>query len=114
LVAAFSQLPDSISQDIATVVGYTYRVSFWLSNQVSPGTPNSMLANFGEGSPLIPGELPATMPWTQYTFDVIASTSMTTLSFTGGANAPSAVLLDDVVVEVVPEPAVYGILVAVG
>jgi len=119
LVAAFSQLAPgaSISQDIATVAGFTYRVSFWLSNQISTGTPNLMSASFGGtaltgGSPSIPGELPAPMPWTQYSFDVAATSSLTALTFSGGGNGATAVLLDDVTIDVVPEPAVYGILMA--
>ncbi|MBX9580431.1 MAG: hypothetical protein K2X87_08995 [Gemmataceae bacterium] len=81
-----------ISQDLATVAGQTYTVSFALAN--FDGTPNSFSADFGGTNLLTLVDNPA-MPYTLFSFDVVATGALTTLSFTT-QHDPSYYLLDAV------------------
>lgn len=113
----------TFSQDIATVVGQSYDISFWLMNNDGPS--NSFDVTFGlttlvgGGTPPLPIVDTAPFAYTQYTFaGIVATNAVTTLSFTG-RSVPGTISLDDIVVvagaaavTAVPEPgsALVGLL----
>jgi hypothetical protein len=99
-----SSTPGTLSQDIATSVGTVYTVSFLFQNQDTLGS-NSLQVLFGSGS-FSEVNANADPSGVLETFDVTASSTTTTLSFTD-TNDASAWLLDDVSVTAVtvPEPA---------
>lgn len=126
-----------ISQAVLGVLaGQHYNISFWISNQIGdPGnTDNNLTVNWGgtytdsfnpiaagvdlngSGSPVLPnpGVIPVPTGWTQYYFsNVEALTNDARLSFIGGSDN-GAILIDDVVVEIVPEISSFGVLMGFG
>lgn len=112
-----------ISQAIAGVVaGQTYRISYWLSNQIGDFPNNSLRVNWGgtdTGTAItsgtdIYGPVALTVPlnWTQYTMDVVATVNNERLSFIAGNDAAGN-LLDDVSVVAVPEVSSFGMLTGI-
>jgi hypothetical protein len=93
---------DKISQDIATVAGETYVVSFTLITDQA-GTESSFLAVFGSDTLLSLYDAGPTT-WTSYTYDVVATASTTTLAFYG-YNQPSWDAVTDASVAPTPVPA---------
>ena len=125
-----------ISQLITTVIGQTYRVSYWLSNQIGDSptgggstipftnpTYNSLTVNWGgtDGSTEIiggtnifgPVQLTVPLGWTLFSQDIVATSDSTLLSFIAG-NDTSGNLLDDVSVIAVPEISSFGMLTGLG
>ena len=117
-----------ISQAIAGVVaGQTYRVSFWISNQIGEVPNNSLRVNWGAddnnattgvgitGGVDIYGPTALTVPlgWTQFTKDILATANNQRLSFVAGNDAAGN-LLDDVSVIAVPEVSSFGMLTGLG
>jgi hypothetical protein len=117
--AQFAYLDDSntvntISQTIATIVGQSYSISYW----VADNQPNSLSSSFG-GTTLFSGTAPTngfSLPadYVNYNFVATATSTSTILSFTGqwlniGAD-DNGTQLDDVSVTAasVPEPATLG------
>ncbi len=91
-----------ISQDLVTIPGATYSLSFFL-NDPFPGVPNNFIATFG-GTTVY--SLTDTNPGLgMYTFSVVATSALTTLQF-GFRNDPEAWSFDDVSVEFVKGPSV--------
>ena len=106
-----SDAPSAICQTVSTVVGQTYRLSFYFSAR--PGTPaaaNLMDVGWGgtnlTATPIAAGGTgQANTVWTPYSFDVTATSTSTALQFTdvgaaytvGCGNCGS--LLDTVVVQ---------------
>jgi hypothetical protein len=92
---------DSIlSQSIATSIGSTYEITFWLAN--GEGTPNDFSAYFGSNLISLfnaPGQV-----YTQYTYSSTASSASTILSF-NLRHDPAFWHLDDISVTATPEPA---------
>ena len=139
LAAVFSNgfpFDGYISQVIATVSGQTYRVSYWLSNQIGDSptgagstipftepTYNSLTVNWGgadsgtaiTGGTNIFGPVQLTVPlgWTQFSQDIVATSDSTLLSFIAGSDT-SGNLLDDVSVIAVPEVSSFGMLTGLG
>ncbi|HVF95013.1 MAG TPA: PEPxxWA-CTERM sorting domain-containing protein [Sphingomonas sp.] len=99
-----------ITQTLNTVVGETYSISLWAANE--GGTPNFGSVSFGG---ILLGSLtdaPA-FDYTNYTFQAVATSASTALSFSF-RNDPSYYHLDDVSVEsiaaAVPEPATWAMM----
>lgn len=93
----------SFSQALSTTVGATYTVDFWLASGAYNGTatPNDLIVEFG-GQTLLSLVDVLAQPYTHYTYQVTATSSLSTLNFSSQHN-PSFWVLDDV--SVVPEPA---------
>ena len=77
----------NLSQTLATVVGQTYQVTFWLDQDTAPttGYTHSFTAMFGAATMLaltptvaLPGPVGV---WTEYTFTETAATASTVLEF---------------------------------
>lgn len=93
--------PGSIYQDLTTVNGQSYNVSFWLSSNGGPFT-NSLSVEWG-GANVGTFSSPGFGSWTQFTIGGLVATSSTTrLQFNGLFQGNQGALLDDV--SVVPEP----------
>ena len=101
---------EAFSQILATVVGATYQVDFWLAVGAALGSsaPNSFLAEFG-GSSLLSLTNAAEQGWTYYSYTATATDSSTLLSFSHSMS-PSWFVLDDVSVTAVPEPGTLALL----
>jgi hypothetical protein len=95
---------NTISQTLATAIGQTYTISFWVAGD----QPNFLNVTFG-GSTLFNGTAPATPGYVQFTFDSTAASTSTVLAFSGQRTVRGVELLDDVSVTetTVPEPATW-------
>lgn len=111
-----STQPSTIGQDVTTVGGQQYTLSFAFAGR--PGTnlasDNVMRVTWG-GIELFNMAAPDFTPnWTVYSFDVTAASALTTLTFGDlSVNAQNSygVYLDDVrLVRKIPEPATLGLL----
>ena len=91
---AVSGQNDYIYQDLATTVGHTYDINFWVD--ASQGVAGQFVANWGATNLLtITGDVVG--GYIDYNFLMTATSSTTRLEF-GGNTPPSFYLLDDVVV----------------
>lgn len=81
-----------LDQDIATTPGDTYQVTFWLMNP--GGTPSDFTAKFGDATLMSLVDSSA-QGYTEYVFDVTATSSLTDLDFAARQD-PSYWYLDDV------------------
>lgn len=94
-----------LSQTLATVSGQTYQISYWLKGD--GGTPNDFSVSFG-GQPVQtdPANEPA-FGYTNFTFDVTATSTSSVLEF-AARDDPGYYYLDDVSVTSIasstPEP----------
>lgn len=94
-----------ISQNVATIAGNLYAITFWLANE---GGTTTEFAAFWDGG-LLDHEVNApTHGYTQYTYNMTASTNSTQLKF-GFRQDPSFMQIDDIAVQdlgasSVPEP----------
>jgi len=95
-----------ISQTLATVIGQTYDISFWLYNPVG-GYTNQFIAAWG-GATLIDQE-EYRQEYTYYHYTQVASSTATVLSF-GFRNDPTYFYFDDVSVTGNPVPLPASIL----
>ena len=106
ILAGFTVPFDTITQSIATQAGEQYSFSFWLrTNGDTSSHADEFKASFG--SQLVLDDLSrAASDWTQYSYVVTATSSSTTLKFSG-AIGNTFWALDDVSVtpSAVPEPA---------
>ena len=105
--ASFGAVGDTsgIFQDVATVVGQQYTLTFFLANQEG-GTPNLFGVQFGNaGFTLL--DFPVAFGWTQFTLTNTATSTSTLLEFTF-QNDPGYWFLDNVGVSTgggtTPEP----------
>jgi hypothetical protein len=116
---------EGISQTVATTIGNTYRLTVGLTDENGPGLESVL--NVGIGSQLNQVTLNADSsgffgrPFETYTFDYVATSSLTTISFTlfsstdNGNNDP---LIDGVsfqqiaIAEAVPEPSTWAMIIA--
>lgn len=109
---AYVNNPAIISQNIGTIIGGTYTFTFWA--RTVGGIANSLTASFGSNSfAAITNE--ANLPYTEFSYDVVATSTVTKVAFAGADN-PLWVYLDDVSVTAaaVPEPAAGATLLALG
>jgi hypothetical protein len=98
-----------ISQVVTTTPGNVYHVFFWLQNEadvLGATSPNSFQFSWG-GAPAMTLTDAAAFGYTEYAFDLLATTASTELKFTFGHD-PALWDLDDVTI---PEP---GTLALVG
>jgi hypothetical protein len=99
-------MDDAISQVIPTIAGKTYTFTFWLKHAAT-----DYLNNFAakwNGTEVLDLVGARKFGWTEYHFDMVATSASTTIAFCG-AETPSWYYLDDVCVKpsckpVVPEP----------
>jgi len=102
---------NTLSQTLATVVGQSYLVSYWVADTGA----NALSVDFGsqvlfDGTAPTDGITLAT-DYVNYTYAVTATSTNTNLSFTGEFTVSNGTLLDDVSVTAVsttPEPATLG------
>jgi hypothetical protein len=103
-----------LSQSLATVVGQAYTLSFFLNSD--GGLPNVFQA-IVNGVTVFNQSNIAAQPFTRYSYNFLATSSSTDLTF-GFQNNPSYVYLDDVIVSgastAVPTPALLPGLVGLG
>jgi choice-of-anchor C domain-containing protein len=100
-----------IQQTITTVPGLTYRLTFDLSGNPDGGTTiKTLQAGFGAASQTFQFDTTLTtranMQWSPQTWDIVASTSSTVLSFENIGTGPYGAALDNVSLTVIPEPSV--------
>ena len=114
--------PELLSQNIATIAGHVYEVSFWLADFLSNGDGNPDFQASFAGSlltHLTPDNNHTTeiYPYTEYVYDVVATGASSALQFRF-VNPPGYWLLDDVsVTDVTPEASslvVWSVLGLVG
>lgn len=99
--------PDTLTQTLATDIGATYHISFWLQSEADANPDNMFSASFGNAV-LLSLVNDAGFAYRNFTYDLVASSSSSVLSFMG-YNAPTAFDLDDISVTrvgsaEVPEP----------
>ncbi|MGA2797106.1 MAG: PEP-CTERM sorting domain-containing protein [Thermoguttaceae bacterium] len=103
------QYDDSIMQTLPTVEGQSYKIDFWLAH------PNyDTYANFTaswDGNTILSLVNSDIFYYTKYSFTLPATTTSTTLQFSGRESV-SFVFLDDVSVQPVPEPSALVLLSA--
>jgi N-acetylneuraminic acid mutarotase len=86
-----------LDQTIATVVGQTYTVDFWLAQGFFGGTgPNDFSASFA-GVTIVSLVNEGVLPYTHYTMDIAATSTSSNLHF-AFSNSPDYWFLDDVCV----------------
>ncbi len=89
----------TLSQNLTTISGQNYLISFWLDNPVS-GSVQQFLVNWN-GTTLYNSGSPPAFAWTNFQFITTASGTNSILQF-GAENDPSYFGLDDVSVTPVP------------
>jgi hypothetical protein len=92
----------SISQALPTVAGQTYLVSFFASSNGQARIDGLTL--FWEGAEVETITTPAYETWTQFTYELQASSTSTTLRFRGNVDGFLGSLLDTVSVTEIPAP----------
>jgi hypothetical protein len=95
----------TLSQQISTISGQAYQVSFWLYNTSNLwGYPGNGGFSFTWGNDILFNLIaPPNFGWTFFTFTALADSSITNLALTGH-NEPGAFWLDNVSVNPVPLP----------
>jgi hypothetical protein len=88
-----------IEQTLTVTPGHSYKISYWLCNL--GGTPSEYDVTWG-GISLVDKVSSDAFDYTEFTFQVLATSSTETLSF-GLLQVPNDFLLDDVSVAAVPE-----------
>jgi hypothetical protein len=86
---ALSSFTATISQTLATMAGQSYTVNFWAT-----GSALSTFSVSWNGSPVFAHLFPGNTPYTEFTFNVTASSASTNLAFNLGGT-PN-LFLDDV------------------
>ena len=99
LVFGASNMPEFVSQTLATAPGQVYTLSFWVgSGDNQGGKPNEFIVKWGATTLL--DQLNFVVPsWTNMQFQVTATSTSTTLSF-GGWDNVDYIYLDDVSVAI--------------
>ena len=102
-------------QDIATTIGGKYDVSFWYMPRPGVSAASNVINySFGSGAGSINSVVNASRTWEMVSFQVLATTSFTRLSFAAdGAKDTLGGFVDNVsVMQAVPEPENYAMLLA--
>lgn len=114
----------SVSQTFATAIGKTYQVNFWmagnpdgapwlktiLTSATNAGAIDQLYADTFSVTPGL--NTRANMGWQQRSFRFTATGTKTTLNFQSAVNTAYGAALDDVSAMAVPEPAVWGMMIA--
>ena len=98
----------TLSQNLATVPGQNYLVSFWLDNPQSGSGQEFFMnwnTNAGNASQIYLLENPPVFAWTNLTWILAATATNTVLQF-GAANPPNYFGLDDVSAIPIPPPSI--------
>ena len=102
---------DSISQTITTVPGQSYTFSFWLANPFNDNSISNDFSAYWNGTQVLSLVDLGLSPYTEHTFTETATSSSTTIMFSGSDEPALAagpeLDLDDVSVtglQAVPEP----------
>jgi hypothetical protein len=98
-----------VTQTISTVAGGNYVLTFDLGSSLQYGVPDGLTAYAGATSELFSSTSSGYNVWTTETLDFTATSSSTVLSFIG-AFGGEYIGLDNVDVQLVPEPAALGLL----
>ncbi|MFZ2991160.1 PEP-CTERM sorting domain-containing protein [Ideonella sp.] len=108
--------PAFISQDIATLAGGHYDLSFDLFNSATSATPDAVSFSASFGGTTVFSTTNTSYNWVRFTFtDLVASSGLTALMF-GARNDPSFYRLDNISVvasspvTAVPEPETYALM----
>lgn len=110
-IAGYAYAPDTLSQQIATASGQTYRIHFdYLWDITQSDTLNSIALNWN-GDLLFQQEnvVDDSYQWHSYT-GLVTGTGSDLLKFTA-ANDPGYVWVDNVSLTAVPEPAAWTLMV---
>ncbi len=110
----FGQNNDFIYQDIILEIGVTYEVSFWIKNYGIGDDALSANLYGGDGLNDI-GMNPVSTPleeWVQLSFTSVAVSTEGRIGF-HGRDQISSILIDDISVEAVPEPATLSVLAGI-
>jgi choice-of-anchor C domain-containing protein len=101
--------PGSLSQTFATISGQSYLLNFDLSANGRGGDSKALTVNFGGTVGNFFGNNTAVAP---QTLSFIASSAMSTVSFTSADAGFSGAVIDNVAVGAVPEPETFALLLA--
>jgi len=113
--------PGAVSQTINTVSGQTYHLTFDLSANPDSTVDSTRVAVLGANGSTIgtadytltPANSKANMLWQGQTFDFMANSGTTVISFTSGNTVGDCcygAAIDNVAVAGVPEPATWGLM----
>jgi len=105
----------SITQSFATIAGAEYTLSFWYSNRTNTAVAtNGISFGLGNGwiaAPALAVNNSGDNQWSQVSYNFIAGSGTTTLSFIAtGRNDSYGSSLDNVSVTAVPEPGTYALM----
>ncbi len=93
----------TIHQDLVTVPGNVYRLSFWVSS--NGGGNGAGLTIEWDGTPVQTIGAPSLGSWSEHIYEVEASGAVTRLAFVGNVDGNSGgTLLDTVTVDEIPAP----------
>ena len=108
----------SIQQTIDTIVGKTYKVSFWLAGNPDDGAGDKLVATSVSGDwvnnftfTVGAGNNHSNMGWSEYSYEFTAFDSTSTLVFNSQTRTPYGPALDNVSVSAVPEPATWAMMI---
>jgi hypothetical protein len=93
-----------IFQDLATVAGTTYRLTFFVSSNIGPFSDSLSIS--WDGAVFDTIDTPAQGVWQQFTYDLLAIDASTELRFIGNRDGLQGAFLDTVSVIDVQTPAV--------
>ena len=98
----------SIYQDLVTVAGQLYRLDFSASTNNGPSL-NSLSISWN-GSTFETLSPPPLGTWSSYSYDLLATSTVTRLNFIGNIDGNNGAMIDAVSVSAVPEPAANSLL----
>jgi hypothetical protein len=101
----WSDTLDTTTQTLTTFIGQNYTISYWVAGSAA----NFLEVTFG-GSTLFNGTAPtggvaSPSDYVEYTFNATATSTSTVLAFSGQRTVSGEILLGDVSVTAIPEPA---------
>lgn len=108
----------SIQQTIDTIIGKTYKVSFWLAGNPDAGEGDKLVATSVSGDWVNNFTFTVTgannhenMGWKQYSYEFTAFDTTSTLVFNSQTRTPYGPALDNVSISAVPEPATWAMMI---
>jgi hypothetical protein len=113
LVGVSSATPSTLSQALSTVVGQSYRLSFFFSNNpgAGAGTYTATVGIAGLLDTIEHTNVPGNMNWQQYT-GYFTGTGSDVLTFVSGFQQNNGgIFVDAVEVAAVPEPATWAMFI---
>lgn len=108
----------TIQQTIDTIVGKTYKVTFWLAGNPDGGQGDKFVATSVSGDQVNSfsfhvggGNTKQNMGWTQHSYTFKAFDPTATLAFNSQTHTPYGPALDNVSISAVPEPATWAMMI---